>query len=52
MTVSVGVALCCSNYASTEDVMQSADKALYSAKKSGRNCLVSTADPQYIEGGF
>lgn len=52
MTVSLGVALCCGDYSSTEEVMQSADKALYSAKKSGRNCLVSTADPQYIEGGF
>lgn len=51
MTASLGVALYSGNYDSPEALMQGADKALYAAKKAGRNCLVTTADPQYIESG-
>ena len=39
VTISIGVAEPGESYRSAEEVMKQADKALYRAKKKGRNCL-------------
>lgn len=39
VTISIGVAERNENYRTAEDVMKAADKALYRAKKKGRNCV-------------
>lgn len=39
ITVSIGVAQKNENYRTPDDVLKSADKALYRAKKKGRNCV-------------
>lgn len=39
VTISIGVAEKSEHYKTSEDVLQSADKALYRAKKNGRNCI-------------
>jgi diguanylate cyclase (GGDEF)-like protein len=39
VTISIGVAEKNENYKTAEEVLQAADKALYRAKKSGRNCV-------------
>ena len=39
LAVSIGVAKRSDRYASPQDVLDAADKALYRAKKDGRNCL-------------
>jgi diguanylate cyclase (GGDEF)-like protein len=39
VTISIGVAEKNENYKTAEEVLQAADKALYRAKKKGRNCL-------------
>jgi diguanylate cyclase (GGDEF)-like protein len=36
---SIGIALCDSHYQTLEQLFDHADKALYSAKEAGRNCL-------------
>lgn len=37
VTISVGIAGCCTKIKTSEDLIEAADKALYDAKKSGRN---------------
>ena len=39
VTISVGVAEKSDRYRSSEEVLEAADRALYRAKKKGRNCL-------------
>ena len=42
VTVSIGVARKSKKFGSPTDVLQAADRALYRAKKAGRNCLKAT----------
>lgn len=37
VTISIGIASCCTDFKSTEDLVSAADKALYVAKRQGRN---------------
>ncbi len=37
VTISIGVASCCTDFSSSEDLISAADKALYEAKRRGRN---------------
>jgi len=39
VTISIGVAEKNENYKTAEEVLKAADKALYKAKKNGRNCV-------------
>lgn len=39
VTISIGVAEKSENYKTAEEVLKAADKALYKAKKNGRNCV-------------
>jgi diguanylate cyclase (GGDEF)-like protein len=39
VTISIGVAEKTENYKTAEEVLKAADKALYKAKKNGRNCV-------------
>ena len=41
MTVSIGVAERMPEQRTAEEVLKAADKALYSAKSAGRNCVVA-----------
>lgn len=42
VTISIGVAEKNENYKTAEEVLKAADKALYKAKKNGRNCVCET----------
>ncbi len=46
ITVSIGVSSNCANSATTEEFIEDVDKALYSAKQSGRNKVVVYSDEQ------
>jgi diguanylate cyclase (GGDEF)-like protein len=39
VTISIGVAEKSESYKTAEEVLKAADKALYKAKKNGRNCI-------------
>ena len=41
VTVSIGVARCADRHTSADQVVKSADKAMYRAKQSGRNRVVA-----------
>ena len=43
-TISIGVAMCTDSMDGISDLMKVADKALYDAKSSGRNCVVCPTD--------
>ncbi|WP_132985190.1 sensor domain-containing diguanylate cyclase [Luteimonas terricola] len=45
-SVSIGIARARANHARIEDWINAADKALYEAKRRGRNCLVVASEPQ------
>lgn len=45
VTVSIGVTHLCAKDDSIETILRRADEALYSAKRSGRNCCVTVATP-------
>jgi diguanylate cyclase (GGDEF)-like protein len=49
MTVSIGVAARCAQDSDPSDLLRFADRALYSAKANGRNCVV--ADARHQLGG-
>jgi len=41
VTISIGVAEKSEKYSNSSDVLKASDKALYKAKKAGRNCLIN-----------
>ncbi|WP_051221358.1 GGDEF domain-containing protein [Neptunomonas japonica] len=45
VTISVGVSEKDSSHANPETVLKAADKALYAAKKAGRNCTIASHQP-------
>jgi diguanylate cyclase (GGDEF)-like protein len=45
LTVSIGVASCGENVHTSVDLAQEMDKALYDAKRRGKNCIVVAAEP-------
>jgi diguanylate cyclase (GGDEF)-like protein len=47
VTVSVGIASLRPHYTHADELPRSADRALYAAKDTGRNCVAAAADPQW-----
>ena len=52
LTASVGVAILCDEITTTQGLVEAADRALYEAKRSGRNCTMDyrTVSPQLRVG--